>query len=231
MQQTSKPMKQTSPKFIYTAYLEKSGSYSHPHVCVFLGDEDRGANSATLVEFTWQGDNECDHWYAYKATIEIESRGETALAKIKSVTSILGKLDDDHHLDPIELCAKLESLNIPRRVYDCRLTRLVPLNEIADPDAVRWYDDYSRLPYSSCRVNAVASPDVEQGQKAVYAEFCKRIAERDYGLTHTQECFEQWIKAGKPVAYISSDKCPDITPVEELFAIGPKSTEQPAIAA
>lgn len=209
---SSKPqndMQTMKTKFCYSIWREEnSNQYHHIHVNVYRRSEIEADLSSTkpVISFSWQGDSENDHWYAFKAESECEYYPRTGVQQFRSAASILDMLSDTPCDNPDKVLA---ALGFDRVVNDDREGKWL------SPEAVKpaSWSRYMAWLDGSCCVACIAA-DEETAAKALAKRFAENL---DSGWGNYLDKLEAWINAGKPIKEDGYRHAPDVRSLEDIL--------------
>jgi len=197
--------------FTGTIQRDRGSEYTHAEIRVFP-NMDR-PDSRDWIEFTWQGDNERDKWYAFRVNIEAHSVDELN-AKIRMARKVMGD-GTEFFTTPDAILDRLEKI-ATETVYDARVSEFVSLTEIMPESVKAWRDDYYTMGNSSCKVGCLAKTK-EEAQDLILLELARS--------SHYHEYLQQWLNKGRPVRMLD-DRMPDTRPTREKLALSSQNDNQ-----
>jgi len=159
-----------------------------------------------VLSLQWQGDSNCDRWYAFKASSEVENTGEDSVKRFKLAGSILSSISG---VDYDDIGAVIAKLDCERMVEDRRIGEWLKIEDVK-PET--WHR-YMSIRDGSCECAAIA-PDGETAVKMLIKSYAKNM-ESGYG--NYADKLQSWIKDGSPVKLDDYAKCPCITDLAELI--------------
>lgn len=191
---------------IYTIERDSSShQYNHVYLNVYTRASLDHYACTPVLKFSWQGDSNSDHWYAFKAKAKTES-ASAGIAQFRLAASILGLLQD---INTDDIGAVVKALDCERLVEDRRVHQWLPVEEVKPATWQRymsWVD-------GSCQCAAIA-PNEEHAVKALIKEYARNM-ESGYG--NYADKLASWIKDGSPVRVDEWAKAPDTTPLEDII--------------
>ncbi len=199
-------------KHFYTLRRSTSSPYHLLHLSVYTTNDDSYVSLRDeLFNLKWQTDAESDHWYGFGVRVEA-TYPHAALEQMQAASTFLERIiaANANTDQPATIIA---ALKIPRRVYDDRVSRYIPLEEAAPPEFQRWM---AMKEGEGCILSALA-PDRESASLALMKEFAAHIAEDGRHSDRYSKRLEAWIAAGKPIELDSRRNGPDRRTLEEMI--------------
>lgn len=191
---------------IYTIARDSSShQYNHVYLDVYSKSGLDRYDAKPVLQLSWQGDSNSDHWYAFKAKSKTES-ASNGVAQFKLAANIISLLQD---INTDDIGAVVKALDCPRLVEDRRVHEWLPIDEVKPASWQRWMS-WSE---GSCQCSAIA-PDEEHAVKALIKEYAKNM-ESNWG--NYADKLAAWIKDGSPVRVDDWAKAPDVTPLEDII--------------
>lgn len=182
----------TTPSFSLS--IDRSGGYNVLHINLYADRELSSPHRAASIRFQATATAPAD-WYGSMIKIEADSFRELEehnrlLARLfrPSKTMMADFNLNGNVLETLQLLLR----KADECVYDCRVSKLVPLRDVLPPDFAAYRDDWNAYGSSSdgCCVGCVARDDDE----------ARRILTKEFAdLTYRKERFDQWLSAGRPV--------------------------------
>lgn len=169
---------------------------------VEVNPDDRNGISDPPLRFAWQShreDDEWSEWYAFRLIIEAQDR-----ERFKEATRLANRImnaangrDTDYwrEVSPDAILTALERIG-REAVYDSRISRLVPIDEVAPAGYRCWWTE------GSAWASVLAPTEAE-----ARAQLAVALAERDQSWE-----LSRWVENGMPVVPGREDARPDTTP-------------------
>jgi hypothetical protein len=215
-----KPTTPKVPKYFYTVHREESSSgdrYAHAVVRIYLtptGPYHTGRHELLAVK--WQSDSSQKpaQWYCPHLELKCDSDvGLNPVEQLRAAASLARRFS--FGWDPRPFLKSLDEAGIHRRVYDDRVSRYLPLAELAPPEVVAWNIRVD----GQCVLKAQGRNESE-AQEAATKAFGERIAnpQRDFeSVRSATDKFQTWLAAGQPVERDRWGDAPDATSLDVLL--------------
>lgn len=209
------------PKLVCSVWREDSREYGHVTLAYYTGASLDRYSPQPFLMLKWQCDRENVGWYGFRAEMTRDNP-DAMLHAMKLAAPLLAKIVALPSCAPGAILAELQ---FPRWVNDDRMSKWIPVEEVAGPEYRRWMSWTD----GSCCVSAVAT-DEEDAKLQIMRKYAGNISECRYGGYAAK--LEAWIAAGKPVRMDDYAKCPDTTPTDELLKpFKSKQADEPIVPA
>jgi hypothetical protein len=184
-------------KYLYTAYIQTDGHYSHFTLKIF---KQTPYSQEEMCSLEWQGDRSNCHWYAGRIHIERASAPTHLYSVGTMLETLFGDRDFSIYANPEEVIQKMVAKGWKEAIYDPRFSSYVPLAEVPGSDYHKWGDTEHCV--------SVVARDQAEAIVLIHAKM------DEYRYVESKE---KWIAAGEQVTLEYTGTRVDKTGVWEML--------------